>query len=520
MAVVTILLGGFLSYQLYQLSNKTIDSFDKTLSNVDTAHRVWDSFRNAKEYAGSIQLMIQPQESTFVAEEFAKHYESLALGLKHLKDNSLSVDIVDIVDNSSDLVVQWREEQLKVITGIGLEGIPINSQLRSLEGKVEKILESVVSRTIQGAKQRQIEAKNTVNGSIVVAVGMVIAAGLLALAFALFISASLTNPIRQLYIFMNDLAEGRGNLTKRMEQNDQDELGMMAGKFNQFLGTLQQMVGKTMGAAKMLEEATENFQQKTNDTSQNIEQQKDVIARTTQTVTELRSFTKSIVAEAHTARNMAQEVSDGATNSERIVLQSMNSIETLSSSIMTTSDHINKLAENSDKVSLVVAVIKGIAEQTNLLALNAAIEAARAGESGRGFAVVADEVRTLAVKTQESTSDIQKIIESIQQGVAISEKTMKISNEQAQLCVAENAGVRNALSEMSSSVIEINKMNLRILSATEQQQKSTAEVDTDMQQVQDMTEQSYTNMSDMRHESLELENTAKSLTQTVQGFVI
>ncbi|WP_409522513.1 methyl-accepting chemotaxis protein [Nitrincola sp. MINF-07-Sa-05] len=520
MATMTLVLGGILSYQLYRLGNNTHDMFEKTLSAVDTARGAWEHFRNAKDYANSVQLMIELHESAEVANIFSKRYELMLDNLSDLENNQLTSEITGSVSNSKKLAGQWRDAQLKIITGNGLSNLPSASYLQGLESALEAAMGDIVTITISHANEQQLTAKETVHDVIGMALAMLIGVSILAFTLAVFISNSLTRPIKQLHTFMTELAAGRGDLTKRMEEKGHDELGLVAQKFNQFIETLQQMVSKTLDSAKGLHNATEHFQQKTTDLSRNVEQQKNTIASTTQTAAQLRNSTNTIVGETQTASNVAQRVSEQASDSQRIVLQSMESIESLASSMTTTSGYINALTESSTRISQFVAVIKEITEQTNLLALNAAIEAARAGEYGRGFAVVAGEVRALAAKTQASTVDIQTIIESIQEDVADSVRNMNINSEQAKKCVEQNASVRDALALMAESVAEINDMNLRILKATEQQQNSTNEVDMDMQKVHSIAEQSDTDMAEMQDQSLALQKTAKSLTELVQGFAI
>jgi len=140
------------------------------------------------------------------------------------------------------------------------------------------------------------------------------------------------------------------------------------------------------------------------------------------------------------------------------------------------SDVIQELESDSDKVGMVLDVIKDIAEQTNLLALNAAIEAARAGEQGRGFAVVADEVRTLASRTQESTEQIQTIIEKLQVAASSAVKVMATGSDQAQAGVKEAQSAGEALQGIIDTVSTINAMNDQIATATEQQQATTESI--------------------------------------------
>ena len=152
-----------------------------------------------------------------------------------------------------------------------------------------------------------------------------------------------------------------------------------------------------------------------------------------------------------------------------MVQQTVSSIENVSAEVERTAAAIQRLEAHSQSISAVLNVIRGVAEQTNLLALNAAIEAARAGEQGRGFAVVADEVRTLASRTQQSTVEIQQVIERLQAGARDSSEVMLQGRAQVETSVrqAQQAGV--SLTGITGAVTSINDMNTQIASAAEQQ---------------------------------------------------
>jgi len=520
MITLSILLAGMLSYQLYSLSHQTITRADITLNQVDNAREAWDNFRNTKSYIDRVKLKIQHYENMEVINEVNNRHNLLKQNLSSLEKLSSSLDTLNLIHKAMQISDMWRDGQLKIISGRQLISIPADSNLKQVEQELALLLAGIIKQTIATGKTKQIASKAEVDTAINYALILVALVTITGVVFALMITRSITRPIKQLYYFMSNLATGQGDLTLRMEEVGRDEMTQVAEKFNQFMMTLHSMVGMVANSAKELTEATDNAQRNILDVNNNIDEQKNIIIGAADKTVQLRSFTDAIVSEAQNASAVSKDVSSKAHHSQQVAQQTVQSIEALSSSIMNTSEHISALTENSAEVSKVVEVIKSIADQTNLLALNAAIEAARAGESGRGFAVVADEVRTLAVKTQESTGDIQSIIERIQSGVLNSEKTMKVSIVKAKVCVDENINIRESLETMSLSVNQIEQMNDRILSATEEQQKGTNAVDTAMQAASEISLLTATNMEEITKESKELKNTANSLAHLVKGYSV
>ena len=224
------------------------------------------------------------------------------------------------------------------------------------------------------------------------------------------ISRSIAKPLRNTVQAMAEISRGDADLTKQLSTHGRDELSLLAGDFNAFTHTLRGLIGEMLVAAGATDQAAQSIHR----TSTAAKEQSDRQAQqVTLIATALNEVTYSIQEVAQNAEQSAKEVS----SAEAQALDGLNNVEltlseiaALSSVISDGVDTIHSLAEQNEKISSVLAIVRAIAEQTNLLALNAAIEAARAGEQGRGFAVVADEVRLLAQRTQDATSDIQRMI--------------------------------------------------------------------------------------------------------------
>jgi methyl-accepting chemotaxis protein len=211
--------------------------------------------------------------------------------------------------------------------------------------------------------------------------------------------------------------------------------------------------------------------------SQAIALQSTEIDQVTTAVNEMTLSVQEVARTSSEASNASIQVSNDAKSGNQLVESSLGSIKLLSTNIDHSMEMIERLAKESDGISVVLDVIKNIAGQTNLLALNAAIEAARAGEQGRGFAVVADEVRTLAERTQQSTEQIEKIILRLQSGVSDTSKSMSISHENVGKSVLSSEEVGEALGRISTSAQSIVDFNAQIVKATEEQTIVAQEID-------------------------------------------
>jgi len=190
----------------------------------------------------------------------------------------------------------------------------------------------------------------------------------------------------------------------------------------------------------------------------------------------------------------------------------------MSSDVQGTASLIGDLANESRDIGKVLDVIRGLADQTNLLALNAAIEAARAGEAGRGFAVVADEVRALAHRTQQSTSEIERMIGSIQSGTEHAVDSMRNSTERAESTLSIARGAGQSLDTINSAISEINERNLVIASAAEEQAQVAREVDRNLVNIRDLSVQSTTGANQTQAASSELSRLAVDLSNLVTRF--
>lgn len=292
-----------------------------------------------------------------------------------------------------------------------------------------------------------------------------------AIAFVtvVFSPSLIVKPLSQLKNMVSELASVGGDLTRRLPVSGNNEIGDVAVKTNEFIGTLQKMMGEVQQQLSELEQAAANIAQKTELTSNKAGEQTSHIEQVLTAIHQMQHAVQEIASNASLTNGATEEANKAADSSGKVIRQSMQQINVLAKDIAQVVKAISDLEVESRNIVSVLEVIGGIAEQTNLLALNAAIEAARAGDAGRGFAVVADEVRTLASRTQQSTKDIHDMINRLQHGVSLAVSAMDNAKNQVTETEQHASSASSYLDNIVSGIANINDMATQIAAATEQQ---------------------------------------------------
>lgn len=337
-----------------------------------------------------------------------------------------------------------------------------------------------LEQTIQSLQQQSAaEVRAGVIQSVLVAALLV---GVMA-AFGVFFAGTITTPLSGAVAAMQDIANGDGDLTRRLDNSQGHELGALADAFNAFAGKVGTLVTNVRGSVTLLRNSGVELAQLMQNTEKGVQTQHAESDQVATAMHEMATTAQDVANSASGAAHAANEATQQVARSARILDSAIVVINSLEQQVEKGVQVITTVGSESQNIGGVLEVIRGIADQTNLLALNAAIEAARAGEQGRGFAVVADEVRTLAARTASSTDEINKMIGRLQQGAGDAVQAITQIKDQSQHTVQEAGKVEQALGEIQAAVTTINDMNNQIASAAEEQTTVSETINQNVHQI-------------------------------------
>ncbi len=353
--------------------------------------------------------------------------------------------------------------------------------------------------------------QNTLLAYALILVGIII-------FLAYFIGKSIIVPTHEASNLMKDIAQGDGDLTRVLDHRAQDEISRLAHYFNEFTKKMRDSLGDVANNSDIVLNHAQSVASASESAQSLTQNQNDITTQVATAMEQMTSQIRDVSNNANAAEQAANDARNNTTQGKEIISSTINQMQSLSTNIDGVSQVIDSLAAESDNIGSVLDVIRGIAEQTNLLALNAAIEAARAGEQGRGFAVVADEVRTLANRTEQSTNEIQQMIQKLQSGAQEAVAAVKISQDISNQTVEQTSKADDSLSEIDKLMELISEMNTQIARATEQQTQAADEVNLRINDLAGMVDESLATSVQLSDASVQLKSSSNSMSEVVSRF--
>ena len=520
-ALLVVLLGLFALYEMRIIRAATVDLVENSLPSYRvlgvmnekmlririTAYRVVvdreaaalkSSSARIDELFGQLKDAQSEYETLISSDTERTQYQTVKTALAdYQRVNQQLIQLSD-QDRVDDIRALLMADYKKLSDGLGAE--------------FEKLLGINQSSSKASADRAEAEFSNAITGVVIF---MVVAAALTAL-LALLLTRSIVTPLGQAVKVAETVASG--DLTHDIVVDGDDEPAQLLGSLSSMQQSLKRTIQSIADSSTQLASAAEELNAVTEDSSKGLHQQNQEIEQAATAVNEMTTAVDEVARNAVATSEASRDSDRTARLGQEQVNKTVDSISHLAEDVTGTAQQVEQLAEKVRHISTVLDVIRSIAEQTNLLALNAAIEAARAGDAGRGFAVVADEVRALAHRTQQSTQEIEQMINGIQQGTDQAMSSMQTSNERAHstLEVARAAGA--ALQQITEAISHITERNLVIASASEEQAQVAREVDRNLVNIRDLAVQTSAGANQTNAASQELSRLAIDLNGLVTRF--
>lgn len=408
-------------------------------------------------------------------------------------------DSMTLTDNGDPVIMEYNGDLYEYID-------PITSRLQKL-----------IDMQLDGAKRERAAAQKIYDTVFMVFIGIAVAAVAMMVLFGSWVARSISRPLTTLRSAIETTERNR-DLTVRVDIDQNDEIGNVAHAFQAMVNRFRDILSDVRETSAHLQQSAQQLANNTEQTREGASLQMRETDQVATATTEMTHAIEEVSRNAHQAADAATKANRETESGNKVLDEALASINSLANRMDTAGTVIKRVETDSASIGSVLDVIRGIAEQTNLLALNAAIEAARAGEQGRGFAVVADEVRSLAQRTQESTQEIQGMIERLQAGAREAVRSMADGTDEMQRTMAQAARAGESLAAIKQAVALINDMNTQIASATEQQMAVSQEISRNVVNISDVAKSSAHSVQQVDKTSRELNDTATRLAGLVNEF--
>ncbi len=347
---------------------------------------------------------------------------------------------------------------------------------------------------------------------------LIIGAILAIVGFFMITNKLIIVPIKTLTSDLDHLAQS--DFSQPISFTGKDEIGHLADSARTLQANMVEIISTLTTSASQASEAAHHLADTSSKARATVNDQQSQTEQVATAINEMTATVHEVAQHAQSGADSARDADQQARAGHAVVNDTIESINALAAEVERASTVIEALAQDSNSIGGILDVIRGIAEQTNLLALNAVIEAARAGEQGRGFAVVADEVRSLAQRTQESTEEIQRMIEKLQSGADDAVAVMESGKTQAQQSVEKAAQTGEALGSIEQAISLISDMNIQIASAAEEQSSVAEEINQSVVAISQSTEVTVENAAAIENVSQEVAELSRQFQQITKRFQV
>ena len=419
----------------------------------------------------------------------------------------------------------WRPKSLQLTQDVKNGNLDLASATQISTGdlevdfqKVRDLLDTLGENLGDNSKLLSVKLDDTNTNALATISIISLIAILVTLASAILFPRLIVQPINQVRRALADMSKGEADLTKRLPNVGNDEIGRLSDSFNEFMEGLQTLVKSIAATAHQTKNASGIVDTSATDSSSLAKEYAHEMSMIATAINEMGQAIHEVSANTQQVAEAAKDSESDANQVSGQFNQAMGEIQSLAGSVNDSSVVIQELSEETNNIVSVLGVIKGIAEQTNLLALNAAIEAARAGEQGRGFAVVADEVRSLASKTQQSTGDINDMLEKLKSGVSKAVNSMVTGKEKAEKTVDYASKSEESVSKISETLSNISGNIIQIASAIEEQSAVIQNLNTNIENVNSLSQKSSQQSMDIASSAKQLNEFSDALAKDVSRF--
>jgi len=492
---------------------------------VDMGELIETSLNGLVSYAFEYKESKNPATVDLIQRELTNSYtelDKLIIDVNNeMNANGASSEAQELADTFAEISLLINGEQ-SVFDNKSSQMTAIAQATNMLAGAEQNIASanSILEKQVKLANDTTIDANELVDDAVALGnsstIIIMIISIILAIAITRITLVSITRPLSRVSDMLNIVASG--DLSHKLDETGKDEFAQLSRNCNLLIDSLRDLIQSIVSRSTQLAAAAEQTSAVTAQSTTAIEEQRQQVEQAASATTEMSSTSQSVLSSVNDALGEIKQADDEAARIKDISNTNRETIISLAKEVETASQVINKLQQDSASIGGILDVIRSIADQTNLLALNAAIEAARAGEHGRGFAVVADEVRTLASRTQESTQEIQNMIEVLQVGAEQAVTVMDNGKVQTANCVEQSEIGDKALETITHAVHEIYDRSSQIATAAEEQSAVAHEISENLESIVTIAEQTTSGSQQTATSSSEVARLAEELQQSVQEF--